>query len=181
MRAIMFAVLLLLPATAGAQNIVNNPRSWVQQGDGPRVQAATTSSASSGGASVNLRDRLQAPALGSFAAASGPCTGASTSGGFTLPGFGAQGGRTEIEAECQVREAARLLAAMGDTEGALRLIRSLPSVRAVLAEPPATVAAAPIATPPAAAALVAPAPARPAWCDTASPADGARVAAACAR
>jgi hypothetical protein len=178
MRATVFAVLLLLPATAQAQwyaDSINSPNS-------PRALSAASSSARSGDASVTLRDRLQAPGLGSYAAASGPCVGASTSAGLTFPGFGAQGGRTEVEPECQVREAARLLAAMGDTEGALRLIRSLPSVRAVLAEPaPAVVAAAPIATPPAAAALVAPAPTRPAWCDTASRADGAHVAAACAR
>jgi hypothetical protein len=152
MRLPLIAAALLLPMAANAQNIVNNPRSWVMQGDGARVQAATTSSATAAGASVTIRDRLQAPGLGSYAAASGPCIGVSTSGGLTVSGFGFQGGRTEIEDECQVREAARLLHAMGATDDALALIRSLPSVRRV--QSAATVAT---AAPPAPVALVVPA------------------------
>jgi hypothetical protein len=151
MRLILAAA-LLLPMAANAQNIANNPRSWVMQGDGARVQAATASSATAAGASVSMRDRLQAPGLGSYAAASGPCIGVSTSAGLSFPGFGAQAGRTEIEDECQVREAARLLHAMGATDDALALIRSLPSVRRV--QSTATVAA---AAPPAPVALVVPA------------------------
>jgi hypothetical protein len=167
-------------STGPGWHIGNGPQGDGSARAGAMSAASATTGPSTSGASVTMRDRLQAPGLGSYAAASGPCVGASTSGGLSLPGFGAQAGRTSIEDECQVREAARLLHSMGATEEALALLRSLPSVRKLA--PPATVASA--AAPPAPVALVAPigAPAaRPAWCDTASPADGARVLAACAR
>lgn len=103
----------------------------------------TGGNATSGPVGVNVdassRDRAYAMGFGGYAAGSGPCIGTSTSGGIGILGYMFQGGRTEIEEECQVREAARLLASMGHVGMATDLIRSLPSVRKAMAslEPPA--------------------------------------------
>lgn len=126
-----------------------------------------------GGGNVSIQDRLQAPGLASYAAPSGPYVGVSTFATGSVAGFGIGGGRSEIEDECQVREAARLLHAMGATGEALALIRNLPSVRKAMPAPtPATPLAALVQQ---TVAEVAAAPERPAWCDTASGPERRRV------
>ncbi len=128
---------------------------------GTGIGGAGGQGGTSGPVSVNVdassNDRAYAMGLGGYAAASGPCVGVSTSAGVGILGWMAQGGRTEIEDECQVREAARIAASVGMVGLAQDLIRSLPSVRKAIAslEPapsptattatPARVAAAPSA------------------------------------
>lgn len=123
---------------------------------------------SGGNASTSYNERLQAPGLASYAAPSGPCVGVSTFATGSIAGFGIGGGRSEIEAECPLREAARLMHAFGATGEALELVRNLPSVVAARA---ATVPPAPRAvtiTPlPVIAVPVVPPP-KPEWCWTLS-------------
>lgn len=193
-RSALLASALLLPMAALAQSTntvggwhnnqpltqTNSPNSPSARANAFTASAATTgaSTASAGGASVSYSDRLQAPGLASYAAPSGPCVGVSTFATGSVAGFGIGGGRSEIEDECQVREAARLLHAMGATGEALALIRNLPSVRRSMPQAP-TVSV--VAAPPPAAAVTLPMPAvlpptaRPDWCDTASGPERRRV------
>lgn len=136
-------------AVAGSKAINTNVISNSATGGRASSSATGGDARSSQSVSVDasMRDRLQAPGLGAYAAASGPCIGVSTSVGLSFPGFGGMAGRTEIEDECQIREAARILASIGDVPTAQRLILGLPSVRAALAPPPA--APAPAASAPA--------------------------------
>lgn len=187
---------LLLPLGAAGQSINttggwhnnqpliqnNSPGSPSARANAFTASAATagasTSAATAGGssASTSYSERLQAPGLASYAAPSGPCIGVSTFATGSIAGFGIGGGRSEIEDECQVREAARLLHTMGATGEALALIRNLPSVRRALPPPVAAAPApAPIAAQPMPMPAALPAPVRPAWCDTASGPERRRV------
>lgn len=130
-------------------------------------------SGGSGGSSSN-DNRNYAIGLPSYAAGSGPCIGRSTSVAAGAFGFGGGVGHTEVEEECQLREAARLMHSFGATGEALALIRGMPSVRkaqqaadqATLAPAPRTVQAEPLAPATVSYSLeVAPAPlAIAAWC-----------------
>lgn len=172
MRTIMMATMLLLPVAAHATQ-PNVPPPFQSGGATAAASAAASASATAaqqqtqrqstivrstnvagGGAGgsatsgpvsvdVSSNDRTYAMALGGYAAASGPCIGVSTSAGVGILGWMFQGGRTEIESECQVREAARIAASIGMIGLAQDLIRSLPSVRKATAslEPPATITA----------------------------------------
>ena len=196
MRAFLLSAVFLLPLAAHA----TEPRSWANAGaeavnnidirnnssarsssasaSASRARAtggaATASASGAGGGNVSIQDRLQAPGLASYAAPSGPCVGVSTFGTASFAGVGGGFGRSELEDECQVREAARLLHAMGATSEALVLIRNLPSVRKAQPQQ-ATVAAAAPAAEIVTAAAPAPAVQRPDWCDVASGPERRRV------
>lgn len=157
-RIFLLATAFALPLAAHAQNSNGNVGGWhVQTGpngaNSPRAASlaaaaattgastssatggsasggsATATGASGGGASSNNDNRSYAIGLPSYAAAAGPCIGVSTMIGGAFLGTGGTVGRTEIEEECQVRDAARILLAAGQIGEAVALIRSLPSVR----------------------------------------------------
>lgn len=78
---------------------------------------------------------------GMMAAASGPCTGTSTTGSAGAYVFAIGGGRTEIDPSCTRRETARVLHLLGRTDLAVRLMLAEPIVADMLrAEQPAATA-----------------------------------------
>lgn len=80
------------------------------------------------------RTVYDAPALAGLA--SGNCTGGSRT--FSLPGFGV--GSSDESAECNLREAIKVMAALGMTEQARDLAKELPSVKRVYADRAAAIA-----------------------------------------
>lgn len=149
-QGLAIALAFSLVAPASAQVSTTNIGGWNanhQRNNSPNspsasgFAAAATGAVSQRGGDVNVDARQgnqYAIGLPSYAAASGPCTGVSTFGTVGAFGAGIGGGRPELEAGCQVREAARLLAAMGQIGEATALIRSLPSVRAILGSAPSS-------------------------------------------
>lgn len=168
----------------------NIQQTWANGGAGGQGgQGGNATSGASASANVNVdngsSNRSYAIGLPSYAAASGPCVGSSTMVGGGLLGGGLTVGRTELENECQLREAARLYGSLGDTQTAFAILRSLPSVQTALGiakttagTPEAAPEPAPVRTVTAQPLEVAPTPI-PAWCATASRADGPRVIQAC--
>lgn len=78
---------------------------------------------------------------GMMAAASGPCTGTSTTGSAGAYVFAIGGGRTEIDPSCTRRETARVLHLLGRTDLAVRLMLAEPIVADMLrAEQPTATA-----------------------------------------
>lgn len=205
------AMALAIPAAAEAQNSTattgnitgaaviqqpgNAPRAAAQSSANPRADArggdassTGTGGAASAGGNSNNDNRSYAIGLPSFAAGSGPCIGSSTSVAAGAFGFGGGVGRTEIEEECQLREAARLMHSFGATSEALALIRGMPSVRkAQSAMAQATAAPAPAPRQVQTEALevapqafsVALQQQTPAWCDTVSPIERPRFRQQC--
>ena len=80
------------------------------------------------------RTVYDAPALSGLA--SGNCTGGSRT--FSLPGFGV--GSSDESAECNLREAIKVMAALGMTDQARDLAKELPSVKRVYADRAAAIA-----------------------------------------
>ena len=69
---------------------------------------SATATASSGDQIVNTNNPLQAPAVSSFIAASGPCTGMSGGASVSVAGFGIGASFASLEADCQKRELLRI-------------------------------------------------------------------------
>jgi hypothetical protein len=117
MRKLLLVVSVMLAAPAYAQStntVGDGARSWVQQGDGARVQAATTSAANNSGVNVDAssRDRtVYAPGLPGMA--SGPCTGAGGGASAGWFGFGGGASITTMDDRCTARETARMLDMVG--------------------------------------------------------------------
>lgn len=135
-------------ANAGAIGIGKGGNAAAIAGGGTGIGGA----ASIGGVNVNA-----APSLGinvgdnrayvvsppgMMAAASGPCTGTSTTGSAGAYVFAIGGGRTEIDPSCTRRETARVLHLLGQTELAVRLMMAEPIVAEMLNPPAPTPTAA---------------------------------------
>lgn len=65
---------------------------------------------------VSFDDRLQAPAVSSFIAASGPCTGVSGGGAVSVAGFGIGASFASLEEDCKKRELLRIGFASGNAK-----------------------------------------------------------------
>lgn len=83
---------------------------------GGNASSSSSSSSNSGGntQNVNQSDTLQAPAVSSFIAASGPCTGVSGGGALSFAGFGAGFSVATLEEDCKKRELLRIGFASGN-------------------------------------------------------------------
>jgi hypothetical protein len=66
--------------------------------------------------STAFNDRLQAPAVSSFIAASGPCTGVSGGGAVSVAGFGIGASFASLEEDCKKRELLRIGFASGNAK-----------------------------------------------------------------
>lgn len=86
-----------------------------QQQNQSQSQSSTSSANNEGNnQSTVFNDRLQAPAVSSFIAASGPCTGVSGGGAVSVAGFGFGASFASLEEDCKKRELLRIGFASGN-------------------------------------------------------------------
>jgi hypothetical protein len=113
------------------------------QGQSTRVRQSNRQANTQTSIHEDKRNSGIAPSIGLGGFASGPCVGVTTQGGFGvgLPGgaaFGGSAGRSELDDECTRRETARILHSMGQSDLALKVMMSSPTVQAVMPKPVAT-------------------------------------------
>lgn len=110
-----FVLFALLPFLAHAGDKHDKSAQKQEQSQSQSVDQANSQS-------VSFEDRKQAPAV--FApsiAPTAPCY-YSASGGLSLPGIGASGGKAIKDKECEKREEARLWYSMGFVDAAVALM-----------------------------------------------------------
>lgn len=134
MKRIVLATALSLsvaPAMAWTYTNNNSPTTNnVNHNDVYQSQTTTASSTSTATNAGNTQSTTfenvrQAPAFAM--SASGPCVGAAATLSTPIGGFGG----AVVDDECQIREAARLAASLGDASLARSLLYSLKAVKAI--------------------------------------------------